>query len=235
MKRGLWFITGNDTSVGKTVLTALLARWLRSRGARVAALKPVSSGSRTDASALRTSLSGDLSLDEINPWHFRAPLAPLLAARLERKKVRLSQVAVRIRGIAAAHEVTLVEGAGGLLSPLGEDFDSRDLIQALRAIPIIVCPNRLGAVNQALLVLEALPEKGQRHAQVVLMSPRRGDAVSRANPKLLGELIGAERVHILPWLGAAWNSARILKRAAVRRSLGRLVNCLEPSNSRRAS
>jgi len=226
MKRGIWFITGNDTGVGKTVLTALLARWLRGRGVHVAALKPVSSGSRTDARALRIALGGGLALDEINPWHFRAPLAPVLSARMERKKLQLAQVVVRIRADASAQELTLVEGAGGLLSPLGENFDSRTLIQALGAVPIIVCPNRLGAVNQMLLVLEALPKKSRRQAQVVLMSPRRSDAVSRSNPKLLEELIGLGRIHLLPWLGAVWNSDRVLQRGAVRRSLNGLVSGL---------
>lgn len=223
MKRGIWFITGSDTGAGKTVLTALLARWLRDRGLRVAALKPVSSGNRGDARALRAALGGGLALDEINPWHFRAPLAPLLAARMERKKLRLTQVARRVRTVARAHEVTLVEGAGGLFSPLGENFSSRELIQSLAAAPIVAVPNRLGAVNQARLVLAALPEKFRRRAQVVLVSPHRGDAASRTNPALLAELVGVDNVHTLPWLGAAWNSPETLKRAAVRRALARLT------------
>ena len=74
------FITGTDTGVGKTVLTALLAQFLRGRGVSVAALKPVCSGGREDARALRHALGGALTLDEINPWHFRAAVAPALAA-----------------------------------------------------------------------------------------------------------------------------------------------------------
>ena len=77
------FITGTDTGVGKTVLTALLVRFLRERGVKAVALKPICSGDRADARALRAAMDGALSLDEINPWHFRAPVAPLLAARRE--------------------------------------------------------------------------------------------------------------------------------------------------------
>ena len=88
MKRTI-FITGTDTGAGKTVLTALLAQFLRERGVNAAALKPICSGGRDDARALRAAMDGALSLDEINPWHFRAPIAPLLAARRERKHVHL--------------------------------------------------------------------------------------------------------------------------------------------------
>jgi dethiobiotin synthetase len=76
-----FFITGTDTGVGKTVLTALLVKFLRVRGVNAAALKPVCSAGRGDAQKIFAALDGALALDEINPWHFRAPIAPLLAAR----------------------------------------------------------------------------------------------------------------------------------------------------------
>ena len=128
MKR-IFFITGTDTGVGKTVLTALLTQFLRERGVNAAALKPICSGGRDDArEIISPRWTATLSLDEINPWHFRAPIAPLLAARRERKRVRLSEVLAQIRAMQKRFDVLLVEGAGGLLSPLGENFNSRDLI-----------------------------------------------------------------------------------------------------------
>ncbi|MGD0251642.1 MAG: dethiobiotin synthase [Verrucomicrobiota bacterium] len=197
----LFFITGTDTGVGKTVLTALLTRFLRKRGVNVAALKPICSGGRDDARAIRTALNGALSLDEINPWHFRAPIAPLLAARRERKRVRLAGVLAPVRAMQKRFDVVLIEGAGGLLSPLGENFNSRDLIAASRATPIVVCPNRLGAVNQVLLTLEALLKSFRARARVVLMSPPRPDAATGMNAKLLAEFFDAKRIFLLPWLG----------------------------------
>ncbi|HZL13069.1 MAG TPA: dethiobiotin synthase, partial [Verrucomicrobiae bacterium] len=86
------FITGTDTSVGKTVLTALLAKFLRERGENAAALKPICSGGRDDARKILAAMNGVLPLDEINPWHFRAPIAPVLAARAEKKIIKLPQV-----------------------------------------------------------------------------------------------------------------------------------------------
>ena len=182
MKQTL-FITGTDTGVGKTVLTALLVRFLRERGVVAAALKPICSGGRDDAKKIFTAMNGALTLDEINPWHFRAPIAPLLAARRENKKVKLSQVLAQIRAMKKCFDILLVEGAGGLLSPLGENFDSRDLILKSHATPIVVCPNRLGAVNQVLLTLEALPKNLRVKTRVVLMSPRKPDAATNSNAK----------------------------------------------------
>jgi dethiobiotin synthetase len=200
VKRSIFFVTGTDTGVGKTVIACLLTQYWREAGRPVAALKPVCSGDREDARALRKALNGGLGLDRINPWHFRTPLSPLLAARREKGKLTLARVVDHIRAVQEIFPLLIVEGAGGLLSPLGEDFDSRDLIRELRALPIVVCPNRLGAINQARLVLAALPDAFARRAQIVLMSGRRLDAAGRSNPLLLREILGPGRVHVLPWL-----------------------------------
>jgi dethiobiotin synthetase len=201
------FITGTDTGVGKTVLTSMLARHLRERGVSVAALKPICSGGRSDARALRAALDGALTLDEINPWHFSAPLAPLLAARREHRRVDLTEVLAHLRNVQRRFDVVLVEGAGGLLSPLGEAFNARDLIGASRAVPIVVCTNRLGVVNHALLTIEALPRVFAHRAAVVLMSPRQPNLASRTNPRLLAGILGPDRVHDFPWLLSV-NSSR---------------------------
>jgi len=199
VKPKILFITGSDTGVGKTLLAALLTRHLFAGGWRVAGLKPICAGGRSDARVLHEAAGKVLTLAEVNPWHFRAPLAPLLAARKEHRRVRRREVVAHIRAVAERFEVTVVEGAGGLLSPLGEGFDSRTLLRALRATPIVVCPNRLGAVNQALLVLAALPRPLASRAHIVL-SAGQPDAASAANVPLLGELVGAGRVHLLPRL-----------------------------------
>ena len=222
MKRIL-FITGTDTGVGKTVLTALLVKFLRERGVNATALKPICSGGRADARALRAAMDGVLALDEINPWHFQAPIAPLLAARRENKTVRLAQVLKRVRAMQQCFDVLLVEGAGGLLSPLGEDFNSRDLIVALRATPLIVAPDRLGVVNQVLLTLEALPGHFRRETKLILVSPPRRDAATAANASLLAEFMEAGQIFTLPWLGRSFSTARALKHPHVRRTLETLT------------
>jgi dethiobiotin synthetase len=190
----IFFITGTDTGAGKTVLTVLLTKHLRAQDINAAALKPVCSGGRGDARRLFAAMDGELTLDEINPWHFRAAIAPSPAARAEKKKVKLTQVVAHIRRMQKRFDVLLVEGAGGLLSPLGEDFNSRDLIVALDAVPMIAAPNRLGVVNQILLTVEALPKRYRARARVVLMPQRKPDISAKTNADLLAEFFDFKRI-----------------------------------------
>jgi dethiobiotin synthetase len=222
MKQTL-FITGTDTGVGKTVLTALLAQFLRGQKINVAALKPICSGGRDDAEKIFTALGGDLLLDEINPWHFRAPIAPSLAAKLEKKSIKLSQALAQVRKTQKKFDLVLVEGAGGLLSPLGENFDSRDLISALRATPIIVASNKLGAVNHILLTMEALPKNLRAKAKIILMAPEKSDAASLSNAKLLAQFFSAQLIFTLPWLGKKFDATKVLEKTAVRKTLAKLA------------
>jgi len=217
------FITGTDTGAGKTVLTALLAQFLRQRGVQVAALKPLCSGGREDAEKIFAALGGALTLDEINPWHFRAVIAPALAGKREKQSVKLASVLTHIRATQRNFAVTLVEGAGGLLSPLGENFDSRDLILALRAAPIIVGQNKLGVVNHLLLTLEALPKNYRAEAKIVLMSPAKPDAATAANAKMLAQFFPLEKIFMLPWLGKKFELKAALKKPPVRRALQKLL------------
>ncbi len=222
------FITGTDTGVGKTTVAVLLTHFLRRGGRRVGAIKPVCSGGRGDARALHAALGGALTREEVNPWHFAAALAPLLAARRAGDCVRLAQVVAHVRRVHRRFGVVLVEGAGGLLSPLGEGFSSRELLVALRATPLIVCPNRLGAVNQVRLVLAALPPRFARRAIVVLVDPRGADLISRSNRDLLAEYLSPERVIALPRLRPGARVELSLNRARVRKALVALTHAALP-------
>lgn len=218
------FITGTDTGVGKTVLTALLVRHLRVRGVRARAVKPLGSGGRADARLLRAAQEGDLSLDAINPWNFRAPLAPMLAALIEGGEVTRADVLRYLRAQQRTCDVLLIEGAGGLLTPLGAGFDAVNLIAALDAVPVIVCPNRLGAINQSRLALAALPRRFVDRTRLVLVAPALPDASLATNAELLREFIGAERVIRLPHLTAPRDPARSLRRASVRAAVDAILS-----------
>ncbi|HEY1663488.1 MAG TPA: dethiobiotin synthase [Verrucomicrobiae bacterium] len=202
----IYFITGTDTGAGKTVLGCLLVSFLREQGVNAAALKPVCSGGREDARRIFSAMNGALPLDEINPWHFRAPIAPALAARRENKTIRLPQVLAQIRAMRKRFDVLIVEGAGGLLSPLGDDFNSRDLIRELRATPVVAAPNRLGVANHVLLTLEALPKKIRDRTRVVLMSSSQPDSSAATNATLLAKFFPAQRIFSLPWFGKRLSS-----------------------------
>ena len=217
-------ITGTDTGVGKTVLTALLASHLSASGLNVAALKPICSGGRDDARVLRRALQNTLTLDEINPWHFRAPLAPLLAARKEKRRVELREVVAHVHTIAHRCQVTVVEGAGGLLSPMGEGFSTRELISALSADVFIAARNQLGVINHVRLTLEGLPPIIAARARVVLMTPKKSDVASRTNPGLLAEFIDEAHISILPWFARLGNYERMAAEPRVSRTLSALLH-----------
>jgi len=112
----------------------------------------------------------------------------------------LREVVQQIKRVAKRFEAVVVEGAGGLLSPMGEDFDSRDLLLALGATPVIVTANRLGAVNQARLALEALPRAVRSKARIVLVNPPKPDAASQTNVDLLTEFVSPKQVRVMPWV-----------------------------------
>jgi dethiobiotin synthetase len=194
------FVTGTDTGVGKTVLTALLTRRLRAHGRPTLAVKPFCSGGREDAEALSAAQDGEVPLAAINPWSFRAPLTPLLAARRAGQSISQTEALDFLRQARRQCEVLLVEGAGGLLSPLGEGYSLRELIRGLRGEAIVVCPNRLGAINQVRLVVASLPPGAQKNARIALMATAQPDHSAASNLRLLAEFFGPERVHSVPWL-----------------------------------
>jgi dethiobiotin synthetase len=223
-----WFITGTDTGVGKTVLTALLTRHLHDAGRPVRAFKPLCSGDRADAEALGRAQGEALPLDVVNPWHFRRPVTPLLAARERGVEVTVAAVARHVRRHGGAGTV-LLEGAGGLLSPLLADGDAPELLAALRARPVIVAVNRLGVLNQVRLVLAALPPAARARTHVVLMEHAPRDASTPTNFPLLTEFVGFARVHALPRLrpGELARLGRQSVPARLRPALDRLVAALD--------
>ena len=196
------FVTGTDTDVGKTVFTACFLGWLRAQGVPSIGFKPLASGPRTDAEALFDVQAGEVPMDVINPWHFAEPIAPLLAARMEGRRVALAAVVDHVKAASRGMQVAVTEGAGGLLSPLLEGADAPAVIEGLEALPVVVAVDRLGVVGQVRLVWSALSERARQRAQVVLMASQQPDASVAGNRALLGEYVGPERIHAFPRLGA---------------------------------
>jgi len=114
------FVTGTDTGVGKTHVTALLLAELRRRGVRAAAMKPIACGAdgRRDAEQYWELMDREVPLDALNPVYLRHPLAPSVAARLARRRIDLQWIKQCYRQLRDQYECVLVEGAGGLLVPI---------------------------------------------------------------------------------------------------------------------
>ena len=150
------FVTGTDTGVGKTLLTASLLFHLRQSGVSALAMKPFCSGGTADVDLIQAIQGGDPPREEVNPFYFPEPVAPLIAARKRRQRIRLSQVLRAIARMDKRCECLIVEGSGGLLVPLGEGFTVADVIANLECDVVVVGKNKLGTLNHTLLTVEAL-------------------------------------------------------------------------------
>ncbi len=156
------FITGTDTGVGKTYVGALIVKSLCETGYRVGVYKPVASGCRRneqrelvsdDALALWNAAGKPASLDLVCPWRFAAPLAPHLAAAAEGQSLQFEEFKNGLKPWQAISNVVVVEGVGGLMSPITENEFVADLAEAFAIPLIVIVPNRIGAINQALQTL----------------------------------------------------------------------------------
>lgn len=187
--RGL-FITGTDTEIGKTYVASMIARALLAAGHRVGVYKPAASGARRvgselvadDASALWQAAGRPLTPAEVCPQVFLAPLAPHLAALAEGRRLDEALLRHGLDAWLACSDVVLVEGAGGLMSPLGEEEYVADLAYDFGFPLVVVAGNALGTINHTLLTLIAAAtfRDGLRVAGVVLNEPAPRDARDRS-------------------------------------------------------
>lgn len=220
------FVSGTDTGVGKTLVTALLLLHLRRTGLEAVALKPFCAGSAADVNLLQGLQPGLLSDTEVNPYYYDEPVAPLVAARHQNQRVSLSQVLKHLGQVRSRAQVVLVEGAGGLLTPLGEGFSLLDIVVGCaNSRVLVVARNRLGAINHTLLTVERLRLAGVNAVEVVLSGDRTEDASASTNQVMIQEIIHPIRVQFIPFLGPnASNLTRLRKRhGQVRKTLARLA------------
>ena len=188
------FVVGTDTAVGKTFVATRIAAALHCDGLRVGVYKPAASGCRQngdslisdDALALWEAAGKPGNLGAVCPQRFAAPLAPHLAAREERKEIDPALLRRGIDHWRRRSEIVVVEGAGGLMSPVGERHYVADLAEEFGYPLVVVVPNRIGAINAALLTLIAAAARTRPLpiAGIVLndvLPPDAGDPAVRSN------------------------------------------------------
>jgi dethiobiotin synthetase len=193
------FITGTDTGVGKTVLTAMLLCHLRDSGVNALAVKPFSSGSREDAELLMAFQEGELTLDEVNPFFVKQPVAPLVSHK-RHKSVPLKTVLQKIFSISERCDVLFVEGIGGVMVPLGEKYGVIDLISKLNCDVLVASANRLGAINHTLLTVNALQAAGIKIIKIIMTGGKRADISTQTNAKTVQKLARCGAVISIPQL-----------------------------------
>lgn len=171
------FITATDTNVGKTYVTGLIARQLIAEGKRVGIYKPVCSGAErsfegnpvwADVESHFEALSGQFSRERICPQCFEAAAAPPVAARTEERTVSDELMTQGYAWWQSQVDLLLIEGVGGFLCPLTETKSIADFASEVRLPLVIVAPRGLGTINQTLLTIEAIRNRGLIPAGIVL-------------------------------------------------------------------
>jgi len=168
------FITGTDTGVGKTVVTAALALHLKKRGLTVGVMKPIETGvsaggeARSDAGRLRSIIESEETWGAICPYSFELPVAPLTAAQITGLSINPGTISKIYRLLSSRYECMAVEGVGGVQVPITPSDNVLSLIKCLRLPVVVVGRPGLGGINHALLTIEALQRRKIRILALVL-------------------------------------------------------------------
>jgi dethiobiotin synthetase len=212
--KNIVFVTGTDTGVGKTTVSTLLLSGLREQGVRPWVLKPVETGClpqaggqlfAADAEALRSAAETSQPADSHCLYAFRAPVAPCVAAAAERRSIDIEYIRNRIAELAQGAEILLVEGAGGILVPILEEYSFADLAADCEMSCLLVVGSRLGALNHATLTFELLRQRGLRTIGYVLNELHEGRvdggvSSQSSNRELLRRLAAAYPVRELSYI-----------------------------------
>lgn len=231
-------MTGTDTGVGKTMVSAALLLGLKRRGRRVGAMKPVETGCPAgggglvpaDGVFLRETAGMDDSLDLVAPSRFALPLAPMVAAEQEGAPVDLDSVMDAYRRLSWKYDFLVVEGAGGLLVPLccgaatrpppalhrPSPYFIRDLIKEMGLPAVVVAQPALGTINHTLLTVEHARKEGITVLGIIInqCDPPGGTIAEKTNPDVLRRLCPVPVLGVLPYNASP--SPETIGEAAVR-------------------
>ena len=162
------FVTGTDTEIGKTLVSAALLHILVQRGVQVAAMKPIAAGTEwrddawhnDDVDMLAAEVNVQLPQALTTPYLLQTPAAPHIAASLDKVVIDPSHIKSCFDQVSAQVQAVVVEGVGGFKVPLTDSYDTADMAQQLGLPVILVVGLRLGCISQALLTIEAIQARG---------------------------------------------------------------------------
>lgn len=199
------FITGTDTGVGKTLVGAALARFLKNRGLDVGVMKPAEtgvddpSGLGPDGALLQWAAGSRDCSDLISPYRLRQPLAPAMAAKHDGVRIDLEHLLKSASQLASNHDFLIVEGAGGLMVPLAGGYLMADLAAALGLPVLVVARPSLGTINHTLLTVFAARGMELPLAGVIINNmPAQPDAAEAEAPHAIGSLASADLLGVFP-------------------------------------
>ena len=215
MKKGV-FVTGTDTGVGKTVVASAIALGLQQKGLKVGIMKPVQTGavikgnmrSSPDVEFILKALGvqdgendSPFPFDPHIPYLLKEPLAPYVAAKLEGVNIEPERIVRAGQWLQKKYSYLVIEGAGGILVPIDQDYLMVDLIRDLGLPVVLVARATLGTINHTLLTLEALRNRNIPIAGVVLnkRSPSLEGICEQTNPEVIEAFGKANILGIFPY------------------------------------
>jgi dethiobiotin synthetase len=218
------FVTGTDTGVGKTAISAALLHHLVQMGSRCAGFKPVAAGTslirgktlNEDVAALQLASSIEITADEVGPYQFAAACAPHIAAQLENRCIDRFALQKTANALSLRADHLVIEGAGGFCVPLSLPRENPswstadlawDMTEAGRWPVVMVVGLRLGCINHALLTAQAILARGLKLAAWVANGiepdlPHQSEVICCLQETLSAQY-GAELLGVVPWLAMA--------------------------------
>ena len=204
MKNNKIFISGTNTEVGKTFITVNIIKLLQSKGYLVNPYKPVETGCRkrlsklvpNDSSLFHKTIKKRMSLDKINPYRFLEPISPAKAIKLSKKRITINNYLAKYKSLPDC-DFSVIEGAGGLLSPLASDGFNIDLIKKIKAPTILVAKDEIGVINNVMLSLNILKQYKIKVLAVILNRIDKVQPMGMNNYKEIEALVKTPLVQIL--------------------------------------
>jgi len=195
------FITGTDTNIGKTIATLVLGVLAQEQGINIGVMKPIQCAGH-DARFLKRSLGVKDSIEEINPYFAKEPLSPHLAFARQKKTIHINRIKKIYDQLAAQHDLMLVEGVGGLMVPLKNNYLVADLIKDLDLDVIIVARLGLGTINHTLLTICQVREMGLNIKGILFnqCKPRKGGVAEETNSAAIKKFGQVEILGTIPYL-----------------------------------
>ena len=205
-----FFITGTDTDVGKTVVTACLATLFKSQGIDVGIMKPIETGvdpvcnssANSDAKFLMEVSGNNDSADEVCPYRFKTPASPYQAAQIAGRAIQPATIIENFKVLKSNHTLMLIEGVGGLLVPITNRYNVANLALEIGLPLIIVSRLKLGTLNHTLLTINAARQHGLKIKGIVLNQKENNnlDPIEQQQDKLIKELSDIPILGICPFI-----------------------------------
>jgi len=215
-----YFVTATDTEVGKTFITAGLAKVAQLAGRNIGISKPISCGGIDDPIFYKKLLNISDGIDEINPIRFKRPLAPYSAKKKEKVKIDIPKIKRHVASLKKWRDITFVEGIGGALVPIKKDYFVSDLIKDLKIPCIIIARAGLGTINHTLMTIKILKKAGVKITGVIVNGYKGKELSERSNAQDIEELSG---VPVIGNIKAKSSFDSLVSQIQKQRILGRLL------------